>query len=80
MMEGGPWAYDNHFTVYERVQQGDELEKTSLTNLAPWDQVWQLSVGYMSENVAQRIRDELGKYLESDPNNFTSVQRDYMRL
>lgn len=80
IMDGGAWAYDNHVLVYERVQQGVDPETIPLTSLAIWVQVWQLPVGYMLENVLKCLGNKLGEFLEVDPNNFTGVRRDYLRL
>lgn len=54
-MDGGPWSYDNHALLYERVHQGINLEIVTLDSLILWIQVQGLPVGYMSDAIAQRI-------------------------
>lgn len=76
-MEVGPWAYDNHPFLFERVKQGDDLEKTELNAITLWTQIHDLPTGFMSESVAKCIGERVGKLIEGDPNNFSGPKRVY---
>ena len=39
IQESGPWTYDNHPLIFERVAQGDNLDKVDLNELAMWIQL-----------------------------------------
>lgn len=79
-MEVGPWAYDNHPFLFERVKQGDDLEKTELNAITLWTQIHDLPTGFMSESVAKCIGERVGKLIEGDPNNFSGPKREYLRV
>ena len=80
IQESGPWAYDNHPLIFERVAQGDNLDKVDLNELAMWIQLHDLPVGWWSDSIARKIGSRLGEFLESDPNNYLGARKDYMRI
>lgn len=80
IVEGGPWAYENHLLVYERVADGVNPVDVSLEKAAFWIQLHYMPLGYISDNVVKRIGSKLGDIMEIDPNNFTGVSKEYLRL
>ncbi|WKA07960.1 hypothetical protein VitviT2T_025728 [Vitis vinifera] len=80
IQESGPWAYDNYPLIFERVAQGDNLDKVDLNELAMWIQLHDLPAGWWSDSIAQNIGSCLGEFLESDPNNYLGAKKDYMRI
>lgn len=79
-MEGGPWAYDNHPLIYERVKEGEVPDIVELETLVLWIQTHALLVGFMLKLAARSFGDKLGRFIESDPNNFVGPWRMYIRL
>uniref|UniRef100_A0A2C9VMB4 CCHC-type domain-containing protein n=1 Tax=Manihot esculenta TaxID=3983 RepID=A0A2C9VMB4_MANES len=71
IVEGGPWAYENHLLVYERVADGVNPVEVSLEKAAFWIQLHHMPLGYMSGIVVKRIGSKLGDIMELDSNNFT---------
>ena len=80
IQESGPWAYDNHPLIFERVAQGDNLDKVDLNELAMWIQLHDLPAGWWSNSIGRKIGSRLGEFLESDPNNYLGARKDYMRI
>lgn len=80
ILEGGPWAYENHPLLLERVKPGEDPELVELNHISMWIQVHNVPVGLMSKAVARGIGTKLEGLLESDPNNFNGMRRDFMRV
>ena len=59
VMEGGPWNFDNHLLIFQRVKTGEDPMKVDLEHIFLWMQVHNLPVGYRSERVVR----SLGKYI-----------------
>ena len=79
-MEGGPWNFDNHLLIFQRVKTGEDPMKVDLEHIFLWMQVHNLPVGYRSERVARSLGKYVGGFLESDSNNFSGMWKSYMRI
>ena len=73
VMEGGPWNFDNHLLIFQRVKTGEDPMKVDLEHIFLWMQVHNLLVGYRSERVARSLGKYVGGFLESDSNNFSGM-------
>ena len=80
VMEGGPWNFDNHLLIFQRVKSGEDPMKVDLEHIFLWMQVHNLPVGYRSERVARSLGKYVGGFLESDSNNFSGMWKSYMRI
>lgn len=80
IIKQGPWSYDQHLLVVEKVEQGMDPNMVPLFHSDVWVQVFDLPCGFMSTQVGRHIGDYIGKFLESDQNNFNGHWRSYMRI
>lgn len=61
------------------LQDGNPRSIT-LNTLDIWVQVHDLQIGYMNSTVLRVIGDQLGKFVETYPQNLMGTWRDYMRV
>jgi hypothetical protein len=80
VLQGGPWMFDNHMLILERVQLGVQIENIPLHHVDFWVQVHDLPVGFMVEKVGKKLANYIGVFVEYDKNNKTSFWRQYMRI
>lgn len=80
MVGGGPWAYENHLLLFQRLQPGEDPESIVLNKVNLWIQVHNLPPGFMSEVVAKHIGKKLGGFIKADPNSYTSSWRGFMQV
>lgn len=80
ILNGGPWTYDNHMLVLEKLKVGAPLKEVQLFHLNLWVQVHNLPIGMMKEKVGMGLGNYIGEFLEYDVNNQSSFWREYMRL
>ena len=73
VMEGGPWNFDNHLLIFQRVKTREDPMKVDLKHIFLWMQVHNLPMGYRSERVARSVGKYVGGFLESDSNNFSGM-------
>lgn len=77
--KGGPWTFDSHLLIMERVQLGMQIENIPLNQVEFWVQVHHLPAGLMLEKVGKAMGNFIGVFVEYDKNNNTSYWREYMR-
>ncbi|MCH94705.1 hypothetical protein A2U01_0015670, partial [Trifolium medium] len=80
VLQGGPWTFDNHILIVERVQLGMQIENIPLNHVNFWVQVHNLPAGFMAEKVGKKLANYIGEFVEYDKNNNSSFWRQYMRL
>jgi 14-3-3 protein epsilon len=80
VLQGGPWSFDNHMLIVERVRLGVQIENIPLHHVDFWVQVHNLPVGLMAERVGIKLANYIGSFVEYDKNNKSSFWRQYMRL
>lgn len=80
VIEGSPWTFGRFHLVFERLKEGDNPRIISLNNILLWVQLHDMDAGFMSQRVVQDIGNYIGQFVESDPNNFLGVWRDYLRV
>lgn len=80
MLDGGPWSFDNHLLLLHQLTTGDIPHQAHLFHVNFWIQIYDLPVGYMSENVGRQIGEFIGKFIEYDVNNSTALWRSFMRI
>lgn len=78
--KGGPWSFDNYMLVLERLTPGRSMTAIPLQNIDNWVQVYDLSVGFMTEMVGKLLENYSGEFLEFDKNNKSGPWRAYMRI
>jgi hypothetical protein len=80
VLKGGPWTYDSHSLVLEKLQIGVPLKDILLNYMNLWVRVYNLPTGMMKEKVGIGLGNYIGEFLEYDGNNNSSFWREYMRL
>ncbi|XP_058732616.1 uncharacterized protein LOC131604171 [Vicia villosa] len=80
VINGGPWTYDSHLLILEKVQIGVQIENIPLFHVDFWVQVHNLPAGFMLEKVGKAMGSYIGEFVEYDKNNNTSFWRQYMRI
>ncbi|KAM6543681.1 hypothetical protein CsatB_008128 [Cannabis sativa] len=80
VIEGSPWTFDRASLIFERVKSGENPRSIPLVKLDLWVQLYNLTVGFMSDKVIQGVGNYIGSFIKSDPNNFSGVWRDYLRI
>jgi 14-3-3 protein epsilon len=80
VLRNGPWTFDNHLLIMERVQIGVQIENIPLYHADFWVQVHDLPTGLMKETVGTQLANYIGSFVEYDKNNKSSFWRQYMRL
>ncbi|KAJ9190024.1 hypothetical protein P3X46_001261 [Hevea brasiliensis] len=63
---GVPWTFDQHILI--------------MKELSMWVQAYDIPNGFMTERIGNAIGQHNGTYVESDPDNFARVWRNYMRI
>ncbi|GAU27412.1 hypothetical protein TSUD_356480 [Trifolium subterraneum] len=80
VLQGGPWTFDNHMLIVERVKLGVQIENIPLYHVDFWVQVHNLPTGLMAEKVGKTLANYIGSFVEYDKNNNSSFWRQYMRI
>ncbi|XP_073035368.1 uncharacterized protein [Primulina eburnea] len=80
IMDGGPWSFDNHLLLLQRVNSGEVPTQVPLNLVSFWVQIYDLPVGYMSESIGQQLGNSVGQFLSYDSTNNSSFWRSYMRI
>ena len=69
MLEGGPWTFDNHLLLLHHLRQGEDPSKVQLIHVCFWVQVYNIPMGFTSENVGRQIGNFVGEFVEYDVAN-----------
>ncbi|XWS15361.1 hypothetical protein CRYUN_Cryun35bG0090100 [Craigia yunnanensis] len=80
VIKRGPWTFNQHLLITSRLKIGDNPSQVPLDLAASWIQLHEVPYGFKSEKVEKDIGNYLGLFIESDPNNFGGIWRNYMRI
>lgn len=75
-----PWIFGRFHLVFERLQEGDNPIIKPINNLELWVQLHGMSSGFTSQRVVVDVGNYIGKFVESDVNNFVGVWREFLRI
>lgn len=64
--------------MFKRLQERDNVRFIEIDNLDIWVQLHGMHTGFMSQRVVSDIGNYIGKFIESDPNNFIGVWREFL--
>lgn len=78
VIDGSPWTFGRFQLVFKRLQEGDNPRSVEINKLDIWVQLHGMLTGFMSQRVVSEIGNYIGKFIESDPNNFVRVWREYL--
>ncbi|KAM6570884.1 hypothetical protein CsatA_014964 [Cannabis sativa] len=80
VIDGSPWTYDRKPFIFTRLKEGDNPRLVEINNLDMWVQIHNLQTGNMTLSVVMALGNYIGTFIESDPNNFVGIWRDYLRV
>ncbi|KAF4364324.1 hypothetical protein G4B88_003652 [Cannabis sativa] len=80
VLDGSPWTYDRKQLLIERLKPGENPRAININTLDMWVQIHELRSGFKTEWVIREAGRYIGQYVQSDPNNFQGVWRDYLRV
>lgn len=78
--EGSPWTFGRFQLVFKRLQEGDNPRIVEINNMDIWVQLHGMHTGFMIQRVVADIGNYIGRFIESDPNNFAGVWREFLRV
>uniref|UniRef100_A0A803PIN7 Reverse transcriptase domain-containing protein n=1 Tax=Cannabis sativa TaxID=3483 RepID=A0A803PIN7_CANSA len=80
VIDGSPWTYDRKPFIFTRLKEGDNPRLVEINHLDMWVQLHNLQPGNMTLSVMTALGNFIGTFIESDPNNFVGVWRDFLRV
>ncbi|XP_060969744.1 uncharacterized protein LOC133036971 [Cannabis sativa] len=80
VIDGSPWTYDWKPFIFTRLKEGDNPRLVEINHLDMWVQLHNLQPGNMTLSVVTTLGNFIGTFIESDPNNFVGVWRDFLRV
>lgn len=80
MIDGSPWTFGRIQLIFERLKEGENPRTLAINKLDICVQFHDMETGFMSQRVVKDIGDYVGKFVESDTNNFVGVWREYLRV
>ncbi|KAF4362486.1 hypothetical protein F8388_019769 [Cannabis sativa] len=80
VLEGSPWTYDRKQMIIQRLTPGENLKMVVLNSLDMWVQIHGLMTGFKTDWALREAAKYIGTLVASDPNNFSRVWRDYLRM
>ncbi|XP_019160778.1 PREDICTED: uncharacterized protein LOC109157334 [Ipomoea nil] len=76
----GPWTYEQHLIVLQKIEAGDDPKTVPLNHAELWIQIHSLPAGLRSNAVVSAIGSFLGKLVHTDGKNFGGSLRTYYRV
>ncbi|XP_060959153.1 uncharacterized protein LOC133030431 [Cannabis sativa] len=80
VIDGSPWTYDRKPFIFTRLKEGDNPRLVEINQMDMWVQLHNLQPGNMTLSVITALGNFIGTFIESDPNNFVGVWRDFLRI
>uniref|UniRef100_A0A803Q4W9 CCHC-type domain-containing protein n=1 Tax=Cannabis sativa TaxID=3483 RepID=A0A803Q4W9_CANSA len=80
VITGSPWTFNKKQLILHRLKEGENPRSVNLHFLDLWVHIYDLEHGFQSLKVITDIGNLMGKFVESDINNFSGVWREYMRV
>ncbi|KAM6580909.1 hypothetical protein CsatA_004683 [Cannabis sativa] len=80
VITGSPWTFNKKQLILHRLKEGENPRSVNLHFLDLWVHIYDLEHGFQSLKVVTDIGNLMGKFVESDINNFSGVWREYMRV
>ncbi|KAK5811912.1 hypothetical protein PVK06_027297 [Gossypium arboreum] len=80
VLKGSPWTFNNNLLVLYKLQWAENPLKLPLIFTPFWVQIHDISIGYFSENLALRLGNFIGNFMEYDDSNLGKENRNYMRI
>ncbi|CAI8611183.1 unnamed protein product [Vicia faba] len=79
-LQGGPWTFDSHLLIIEKLRIGMQIENIPLYHVDLWIQIQYLPTGMMMEKVGKTMENFIGAFMEYNKNNNTSYMRIRVKI
>lgn len=80
VLKGSPWTFNNHLLILSHLQQEGDPLKVPLIYTHFWVQIHDVPIGLFSENLAVKLGNFLGEFLEYDGSSRGKENYNYMRI
>ncbi|KAM6586913.1 hypothetical protein CsatA_009518 [Cannabis sativa] len=80
VIEGNPWYFNRKALIISRMKDNSNPRCITLDTLDLWVQIHDLQTGCMTSTILQAVGNYIGTFVETCPNNFMGIWRDYMRI
>lgn len=80
VLDGGPWAFDNHPLIIHRLRVGELPLQVPLNTLSFWVQIYNIPHGLFTERVGKSLGNFIGTFLEYDESNKGAAWKPYIRI
>ncbi|KAL8548640.1 hypothetical protein ACS0TY_007795 [Phlomoides rotata] len=76
--DGSPWFFGNHLLILKRLDVGDHPLQVPLDKINFWVQIYDLPIGYFSEQIGIQLGNFVGCFVEYDESNKSLNWRSFM--
>lgn len=80
VLEGGPWSLEQNLLVLQRYTEGEDPLSVNLKEKDIWVQIYDLSKGFVSDNILKGVGNYIGTFIKSDPSNFESNWKPFYHI
>ncbi|XP_019160040.1 PREDICTED: uncharacterized protein LOC109156644 [Ipomoea nil] len=80
VLEGGPWAFQNHTLVCKQLPPGTTPTEIPLDTVELWVQCYDLPFGYTSDKILEQIGNFLGVFVKLDDRFLDAPWLTYYRI
>ncbi|KAL2481544.1 hypothetical protein Adt_34510 [Abeliophyllum distichum] len=80
VLDNGPWTFNNHLLLLKHLKEDDNPLKVDVFETSFWVQIHEVSAGFCSERALVQIGNYIGKFLSSDPKNFSKGWKSFLRI
>uniref|UniRef100_A0A803PUY5 Zinc knuckle CX2CX4HX4C domain-containing protein n=1 Tax=Cannabis sativa TaxID=3483 RepID=A0A803PUY5_CANSA len=80
IMETCLWYFNKKALIISCMKEGSNPQCIAMNTLGLWVQIHDLQTGFMTSTVLKVVGDYISVFVESCPNNFMGIWRDYTRV
>ena len=80
ILDNGPWSFKQNTLVLTRVKSKELPQTVNLNKAMSWVKAYNLPAGFILEHVAKGIGEYVGTFVDSDPDNYNSIWRTFLRV
>lgn len=80
VLEDGPWTFNQQVLLIKRFNADEQLKDVKLSELCIWLQVYDVPIGFNSENILKSIGNFVERFVEMDSRNFQGMHRNFLRI
>lgn len=80
VIKGSPSTFNNHLLILHKLQRGEDPLKVSLIYSPLWVQLYNVPIGFVSENLAIQLGNFIGEFMEYDGSSLGRDSRNFMRI